>query len=721
MDKKIVKTTCAYDCGGRCILKVEVEDGKAVNIRSEKGSGYNKLNACIRGRNNLNKLYHPDRLKYPLKRIGKRGSGKFERITWDEALNIIKENIERITKKYGSKSKYIHYSTGQMGVMNEKDFFRRLTCSYSGGFLDYENSYSTACIAKATPYTYGTALTGSSRDNWLNSKLIILIGHNPAETVFDTNTMYYLLKAKEKGAKIVVIDPRNSDTVRALADEWIPIKPTTDNALFDAMTYVMIKENIYDKDFVDKYCLGFDEEHMPEDIAEDNSLKSYILGLSDGVEKTPKWAEKITGIAAEKIVKLAREYATMKPSALIQGFGSQRHANGEQAVRGATVLASITGNVGKYGGWAAGAAYHAEFAVEGIPYTNRVKEKIPVFTWIDEVEKGNIKFIGNFAGNCLINQHSDINRTIEILKDENLCEFILTTEHFMTSSAEYSDLILPGDDFLERDDIVTSWGVKDFAFFQNKVVEAEYERKLGYEWILELSRRLGVEEEFSQGRNYEDWLKYIVNKTRNRHKDFPTYEEFKKEVLYEKGRDRTYVAFEKQIKDFDKNKFPTPSGKIEIFSKRLYDMRDSEIPAIPKYVKTWEGPEDELTQKYPLQLFGWHSKKSVNSIFNNFNEETMGDLGKHRLWINKEDAEDRNIKDGEKVKVFNNRGELVIEARVTDKIMKGVAAMPQGGWYKADKKGLDKGANINVLTKQHPTALAKGNPQHTNLVEVEKY
>ncbi|MFO7887318.1 MAG: molybdopterin-dependent oxidoreductase, partial [Eubacteriales bacterium] len=302
MDEKIVTTTCSYDCGGRCILKVKVKDGKAVNITSENGSGYKKLSGCIRGRNNLNKLYHPDRLKYPLKRVGQRGSGKFERISWDEALGLIKEKIERVTKKYGSKSKYIHYSTGQMGVMNEKDFFRRLMCFYSGGFLDYENSYSTACIAKATPYTYGTALTASSRDNWLKSKLIILIGHNPAETVFDTNTMYYLLKTKEKGAKIVVIDPRHSDTVRALADEWIPIKPTTDNALFDGMTYVMIKENLYDKEFVDKYCLGFDEDHMPEGVPENNSLKSYILGISDGVEKTPKWAEKITGIPEKMII-----------------------------------------------------------------------------------------------------------------------------------------------------------------------------------------------------------------------------------------------------------------------------------------------------------------------------------------------------------------------------------------------------------------------------------
>src|SRR6056297_77023 len=723
MDRKIMTTTCSYDCGGRCILNIHIENGKAVKITSDnkKENGFDRLSACIRGRKNLEKLYHPDRLKYPLKRIGERGSGEFERISWDEALDTIADNLKEITEKYGLKSRYIHYGTGIMSVLREKDFFRRFLCSYGGGFLEYENSYSTACTATASSYTFGTGNTGSTRDNWLHSKLIILWGHNPAETVFDTNTIYYLKKAKERGAKIVVLDPRYTDTARVLADEWIPIRPTTDNALIDAMIYVMIKENLYDKAFVDKYCLGFDEDHMPEGVLENNSLKSYILGTQDGVEKTPKWAEKITGVPKEKIEKLAREYALMKPAALVQGWGSQRHANGEQAVRGAAVLSAITGNIGIKGGWASGPGYHAEFAVERIPYRNEVRGKIPVFTWIDEVEEGNIKFIANLAGNSLINQHSDINRTKEIIKDENLCQFIFTTEQFMTSSAKYSDIVLPGDDFLERDDMVESWGVTDYAFFQNKAVESEYERRLGYDWMLDLSEKLGVKEDFSQGRSYEDWIKYLIEETKKRHVDFPSYEEFKEQIIYERNKEKTHIAFEKQIEDFENNKFPTPSGKIKIFSKRLYDMKDSEIPAIPKYVKTWEGPEDDLTQKYPLQLFGWHSKKSVNSIFNNFNEEVMGELGNHRLWMNTEDAEFRNIKNKDKVKVFNDRGELIIEVRVTDKIMKGVAAMPQGGWYKPDEKGIDKGANINVLTKHHPTPLAKGNPQHTNLVEVKKY
>jgi len=723
MDKNIITTTCSYDCGGRCILNVHIENEKAVKITSDnkKGRGFDRLSACVRGRNNLAKLYHPDRLKYPLKRIGKRGSGEFERISWDEALNIIADNLKEVTEKYGPKSRYIHYGTGIMSVLREKDFFRRFLCSYGGGFLEYENSYSTACTATASPYTFGTGNTGSTRDNWLHSKLIILWGHNPVETVFDTNTVYYLKKAKERGAKIVVLDPRFTDTARVMADEWIPIRPTTDNALIDAMIYVMVKENLYDKIFLDKYCLGFDENHMPEGIPENNSLKSYILGIQDGVEKTPEWAEKITGVPKDKIEKLAREYSLMKPAALVQGWGSQRHANGEQAVRGAAVLSAITGNIGVKGGWTSGPGYHAEFAIERIPYRNAVKDKIPVFTWIDEVEKGNIKFIANLAGNSLINQHSDINRTKEIIKDENLCQFIFTTEQFMTSSAKYSDIVLPGDDFLERDDMVESWGVTDYAFFQNKAVESEYERRLGYDWMLDLSEKLGVKEDFSQGRSYEDWIKYLIEETKKRHVDFPSYEEFKKQIVYEKNKEKTHIAFEKQTQDFENNKFPTPSGKIEIFSKKLYDMKNPEIPAVPKYIKTWEGPEDDLIKKYPLQLFGWHSKKSVNSIFNNFNEETMGNLAEHRLWINEEDAEDRKIKDGDKVKVFNDRGELIIEVRVTDKIMKGVAAMPQGGWYKPDEKGIDKGANINVLTKHHPTPLAKGNPQHTNLVEVKKY
>lgn len=722
INESVITTSCGHNCGGRCILKVHVSDGKVIRIStdsSQETDEYLQLRACQRGRSCRERLYHSERLKYPLKRTGKRGEAQFERISWDEAVDIIADQLRRITEKYGPESRYINYGTGISGVLSEREFFRRLLTLYGGGYLNYSNSYSSACTKVATPYTFGTSNTGSSRDNWLYSKLIILWGHNPAETVFGTNTSYYLKKAKEKGAKIIVIDPRYSDSAAGLADQWIPILPTTDNALMDAMIYVMIEENLYNKEFTDKYCLGFDEAHMPQDIPKGNSLKSYILGQYDGIPKTPEWAEKITRVPAGIIRSLARDYATMKPAALLQGWGPQRHAYGEQPVRGATVLAAITGNVGILGGWASGFGSYSQIHIASLPYKNQVTASIPVFTWSGAVNQGRIKFIASLAGNCLINQHSDINNTINILKDESKCEFILVSDEFMTSSAKFADLLLPSTNFLERVDIAVSWEYRDYAIFQNKAVEPEYERKNGYDWMAKVASKLGIGQKFTMGKTYEDWARYIVKKTREKDPEFPTYEEFRDIGIYKKAVKEPIIAFKRQIEDFENNPFPTPSGKIEIFSQRLFAMNNPlEIPAIPKYIPSWEGPEDPLREEYPLQLIGWHSKRSTHSTLSNSCE--LSNVNPHELWINPADAKVRKLVSGDMALVKNRRGQLVIKVRVTDRIMCGVVAMPQGAWYKPDAKGVDQGGCINTLTKYHPTPLAKGNPQHTNLVQVEK-
>lgn len=740
LKEKMITTTCGHNCGGRCILRVHVCDGKVIRIstdNSEETDEFEQLRACERGRSYRERLYHPDRLKYPMKRVGKRGEGQFARISWDEAVTTIAEALKKITERYGPESRYINYGTGIGGALGEREFFKRLLTAYGGGFLNFHNSYSSACTKTATPYTFGTINTGSSRDNWLYSKLIILWGHNPAETTFGTNTTYYLKKAKENGAKIIVIDPRYSDSAAALADQWIPLLPTTDNALMDAMTFVMIEEKLYDKDFTDKYCLGFDEEHMPPDIPKDNSLKNYIFGQSDGIPKTPEWAEAITKVPAETIRSLARDYATMKPAALLQGWGPQRHAYGEQPVRGATVLASITGNVGILGGWASGSGLYSQIQLASLPQANQVKTSIPVFTWLEAITRGqemgpsdgvenaehlksDIKFIASLAGNSLVNQHSDINNTIKILEDESKCEFILVSDEFMTSSAKYADILLPSTGFLERIDIILPWEYKDHAIFQNKAVEPEYERKTGYDWMIEVAAKLGVKEAFTQGKTYEDWARYIVDKTRELEPDFPAYEEFSKKGIYRKNVKGPVVAFSKQIEDFENNPFPTRSGKIEIFSSSLFAMNNpSEIPAIPKYIPSWEGPADPLKEKYPLQLIGWHSKRSTHSIA--ANSDWITAANPHELWINPVDAKVRKLANGDMVRVNNQRGELLITVRVTERIMPGVVAMPQGAWYKPDQNGVDRGGCINTLTKYHPTPLAKGNPQHTNLVQVEKF
>lgn len=738
-EEKIVLTAGALNCGGRCILKAHVLHGVVVKISTDDTildiKENPQLRGCLRCRAYRDYMYHPDRLKYPLKRVGKRGEGLFERISWDEAIETIAEKTKKIMEKYGPEAIYLNYATGNAGKLSERTWMQRLLGLY-GGFLSYYGTYSTACTKAATPYMFGTNQTGSSREDWVNAKQIILLGWNPAETIHGTNTAYYLKLAKEAGARIVCIDPMYSSTAVSLADEWIPIKPTTDCALLEAMAYVMITEKICDQNFLDTYCLGFDEEHLPKEAEPGSSYKAYILGKSeDGQEKTPAWAEKITGIPKAKIIELARTYALDRPGALIQGYGPQRHAYGEQIVRSGSVLAAMTGNIGVAGGWASGYAGPArKINLASVPIKNPCQAKISVFAWPDALTHGsglgaeagvkgverlssNIKLIFNLGGNCLVNQHSDSNATAKLLADESLAEFIVDNGHFLTPSAKYADIVLPADTFMEREDMLSPWGYGDYVLYLNKAVDPPAECRNGYDWITDLAEQLGLKNEFTEGKTQEQWLRYIVAETRRNDADFPKFETIKKAGVYRRHYDKPDIAFRRQIEDPVKYPFPTPSGKIEIFSLRLWNLKKpKEIPAIPKYIKAWEGPEDPLREKYPLQCIGHHYKRRVHSSFDNSN--WLEEIAPQEVWISPMDAEKRKVASGDLVNVFNNRGHMILPAKVTPRIMPGVVSVPQGAWWEPDKDGVDRRGCINVLTKYQPTPLAFGNPQHTNLVEI---
>ncbi|MGJ7920728.1 DMSO/selenate family reductase complex A subunit [Neobacillus sp. LXY-4] len=738
----VVSTCSVNNCGGKCVIKAHVRDGVVVRISTDTNKGDDlstpALRACVRGRSYRSMLYHPDRLKYPMKRVGKRGEGKFERISWEEAVDTIASEMKRIGDKYGPDSRYANYASGNQGLYAGRTCARRLM-ALTGGFLHYRNDYSSGASNVATPYTYGSNNSGNSYDSLLHSKYIILWGQNPAEIIFSTPYRDFLLAAKKNGTKIVVIDPRYTDTVVAFADEWIPILPTTDNAMMDAMGYVIITENLHDQAFLDQFCVGFDSDHMPDGVDKKESLKSYLLGEKDGIAKTPEWAEKITRVPAEKIRQIAREYATAKPAALIQGWGPQRHAYGEQVMRGGAQLACLTGNVGKLGGWAAGTGYSEPRSgiVFPITFENPIKATIPCYQWTEAVERGteltaadglqgadklntNIKLIFNMAGNMLINQHSDINRTHKLLVDESKVEFIVASDIFMTPSMKYADIILPATTFFERYDIGTPWGTGDYVIFGDKVIDPLFECRNEYDVFAEIADKLGVKDKFTEGKTALDWVKESIKRTKEEmHPDFPTFEEFRKMGVYYFKHDAPNIAFQKQIEDPANNKFETPSGKIELFSKALYDMNNpKEIPAIAKYVPAWEGPEDPLKETYPLQLISWHYKRRVHSTHDN--NPWLEEAAKQEMWLNPVDAKARSIKDGDRARVFNGRGELEIDVKVTSRIMPGVAAIPQGGWYTPNEKGIDQRGSVNVLTKHHPTPLAKANPQLTNLVQIER-
>ncbi|HEY2420394.1 MAG TPA: DMSO/selenate family reductase complex A subunit, partial [Neobacillus sp.] len=740
--EEIISTCSINNCGGRCVIKAHVKDGVVVRVSTDTQEGGNlstpPLRACVRGRNYRSMLYNPDRLKYPMKRVGKRGEGKFERITWTEAIETIASEVKRIGDKYGPESRYVNYASGQSwGLHGGKNAARKLL-ALTGGYLNYRNDYSSGAGNVATPYTYGTNNTGSSFDSLLQSKYIILWGQNPSEMIFSTPYREYLMQAKKNGAKIIVIDPRYTDTSIAFADEWIPILPTTDNAMMDAMGYVIITEGLHDQGFLDKYCIGFDGDHMPEGVANKESLKSYLLGEKDGIAKTPEWAEKICGVPAEKIREIARNYATIKPAALIQGWAAQRQAYGEQFMRGGAQLACLTGNVGKLGGWAAGTGYWSRSdIVYPFTYENPVKASIPCFLWTKAVEQGtemtaedglkgtdrlntNIKLIFNMAGNMLVNQHAEINKTTQLLEDESKVEFIVVSDIFMTPSAKYADILLPGTTFFERYDIGVPWCFGDYVVFGDKTIDPLFECRDEYDVFAEIADKFGLKDKFTEGKTTLDLVKESVDRTKKElDPNFPTFEEFRKKGVHHFKFDAPLVAFKEQIDDLEKHPFETPSGKIELFSKALWDMNQhDEIPAIAKYIPSWEGPSDPLKEKYPLQLISWHYKRRCHSTYDN--QPWLEEAAKQEMWLNPSDAEKRGIKNGDRAQVVNDRGMLLIDVKVTPRITPGVVGIPQGAWYTPDKDGLDQRGSVNVLTSQRPTALAKANPQLTNLVEVKK-
>jgi len=733
---QILSIACNNNCGGRCRLNAHIKDGRVIRSSTDEtpdSESMPQLRACLKGRAAANRMYHPDRLKYPMKRVGRRGESEFQRISWDEAVETIASNLRRTLERHGPASVYIQYGTGDCGAVSGVAAARRLM-NLLGGHLGYYNSYSSACLRYTAPFVTGYRDTNSYQ-TLVHSRLIVLNGFNPAETVFETNSNYYLSKARGAGAKIVVIDPRYTETAATFAHEWLPLKPTTDTALFLAMAHVIITENLLDQAFLDKYCIGFDETHMPPGVPAGESFKTYVLGLQDHSPKTPEWAAPITGIDASTIRNLAREYATSKPAQLLQGLGPQRHAHGEQSVRAGIVLACMTGNLGiPGGGWGGGEGGRSLGAGVGELPTgaNPVKTRIPVFLWTDAVVRGtemtaddglqagplesNIKFIFNLASNTLVNQHADINRTVRILQDEKLVECIVVSDHFMTPSARFADVLLPADQSLERDDFGFPWSGEKYVVFGNKVVDPPFECRHEYWWLSRVAEKLGIGEKFSEGKTREDWLKQIADDAKRNNAAFPSWDELTRTGLY-REKPEAYVAFEKEIRDPAGHPFKTPSGKIEIFSKALFDMNKPEITGIPQYIPAWEGPEDSLIRKYPLQCIGPHYKRRTHSTFDE--NAWMEEAEPQAMWISPQDAGRRGITDGSKVRVFNDRGALIIAARVTKRVRPGVVAIPQGAWYTPDRDGVCRRGCINVLTSQRPTPLAHGNAQHTILVEVQ--
>ena len=726
-DEKVITTMCNSHCGGCCMLKVHVREGVITRVETDDGVEP-QLRACLKGRAYRQRVYAPDRLLYPLRRIGERGEGKCERISWDEALETVAGELTRVKDTYGSEAIFVQQSAGDIVSLNNPLPIMKVL-SLAGGFSTSWGLYSFEQAVYAELATLGT-LDGSGRDDILNSRLIILWACDPASTVAHTNTTWYLTQAKEKGIKIVTVDPRYTDTAAVFSDQWIPIVPGTDCAMMIAMAYVMIKENLQDQDFLDTYTLGFDQ------------FKAYVVGDEDGIPKTPQWAEAITSVQASTIELLAREYATIKPAALITGIGPGRTAYGEQYHRAALTLAAMTGNIGRSGG---SAGVKSWMSVSTLP---ALKKGVLMMDVPNPVVKGFPSDLKTFlparakfykgVGNVVTakvpdallrgkaggypadykmlfivntnfpNQYLNLNKAVAALRK---MEFVVTLEQFMTPGAKWADIVLPTCTFMERNDVTESERLTYFGF-QNKCIEPLGESKSHFQIAKELAAKLGL----SQFKDMTDEgvLRDVVVKG----SAISDYDNFKKNPVYRVYPvDRPYVAFRKQIEDPENNPFPTPSGKIEIYSQQLADLNDPSLPPVPKYIIAWESPRDPLTQKYPLQLITLHPRRRAHT-----QGETIPWLRETQVQgvqLNPADAMPRGIANGEIVKVFNDRGATILPAIVTKRIKKGVVAILEGAWYNPDENGVDRGGGPNVLTKDVPSP-GGGYVTNSCLVQVEK-
>ena len=746
---RTVWSACTVNCGSRCPLRLQVKDGRVIRVLPDNtGSdelGNQQVRACPRGRSMRQRIYNPQRLKRPMKRKPgtKRGDGQWVPISWDQALTEIADKMKQLKSDWGNECFYIQYGTGVLGSTMacswppEQTPVARMLNAF-GGYLDHYSDYSTTNITQAYPYFYGEWQAANSFDDAANAQLQVMFGNNPLETRMSGGGQTFITQAtkRKSGVKTIIIDPRYSETSVALGDEWVPLRPGTDAALVAGMIYVMLQENLHDQAFLDKYCVGFDEAHMPKGAPKNASYRSYLEGKGkDGVEKTPQWAAAITGVPASRIRQLARTIAGAKPCAITQGWGPQRHANGENIARAIFLLACVTGNVGIAGGGPGAREGGVALPVTKTFYEdikNPSMKIISVFSWLDAIEHGPqmdtfnsgvgqkpelgvralkvpvdedgnptntrlttpIKAIFNYGSNSLVNQTGDNNHSVDILRDESKCELIVTCDSMQTVTARYTDYLLPGPSTAEESDYHPGENATPMAYgiVSEQAIEPLYECKSIFDICTELSAKLGIKEAFTGGKTREQWLKETVETGRAEDPDLPTYEEWKKMGIFRKNMGAT-VSMEDFRKDPDANPLATPSGKIEIYSQRLENLAQKwtfgkfrpklsgdVITPLPEHVNTWEGAEDAATnKKYPLQVIGHHFKARTHSSYGNV--AWLKEAHIQTVWMNPADAKERGIENGDLVFVYNDRGTIRLPAKVTARIAPGTMSVPQGAWY----------------------------------------
>ena len=660
---------CPHDCPDTCSMVFTVKDKKLISVTGNPDHPMTQGGLCVKLKDYEQRHYHPDRLLYPMKRTGPKGTKQFERITWDEALDTITTKWKKIIAEDGPQAIMPNSYLGHQGLvhgLNGGDaFFNRMGATVTERTFCGEGS-CTAWLMTVGP------TAGVDPESFIHSKYIVIWACNSAST--NLHHWAIVKKAQAKGAKIVVIDSFASKTAKQ-SDWHIAPKPGTDGALAMAMMQVIIEENLQDQDYIDNYTEGFTE-------------------LSERAKtRTPEWAEKITGIPAEDIRKFAREYATSQPSAIRIGVALERNYGGSQAIRAVTCLPALTGAWRHVGGGA------LQFPVWEHPYKFDVMcrpDLIPEGTQVvnnlqlgrvllGEIDlKTPIKSMMVWNTNPLT-QAPETDKIAKGLEREDL--FTIVADHFITDTAAYADIVLPAAMGAEMEDMILSWGHL-YLTYNEKCIEAPGEAISNMEIFRRLAKLMGYEEENFKWSDHEclenfvDW-------------DAPTCEGIDLDYLREHGYARLKDFGDKDIRArHAKGEFATETGKCHFMVegaknfvagpfRQMYEgfQPGEDLDSLPDYVESRETPatNPDLAAKFPLNIISPKSHGFLNYCYANDTRKQKGQ-GEQSILLNKLDAETRNIKDGSVIKVFNDRGSFKGVAKISEDVNTGIVVATLGYW-----------------------------------------
>ncbi|MDX2031617.1 MAG: molybdopterin oxidoreductase family protein [Blastocatellia bacterium] len=703
---KVVRGACPHDCPDTCSFFVTVEEGRAVSIRGAQDHPTTNGFLCTKVNRYLERTYSPQRVLYPMKRVGEKGKGIFARISWEEAIETIAARFGEIAAE--DPQGILPYSyAGTMGLVQGESMDRRFFHKLGASLLE-----RTICAsAGAAGYRASIGLSiGTDPERFDEARLILIWGSNTITS--NVHLWPKVLEAQRRGAKLIAIDPYRSLTAEKCDQHLAPL-PGTDGALALAMMHVIINENLIDREYVEKHTLGFDQ------------LRERVMAYP------PAKAAAITGLREEAIVALAREYATTRPAAIRLNYGMQRHAGGGMAVR---TIACLPALVGAWRDPAGGVLLSTSgtFGIDTkalqrpdlIPNQPRtinmsaigdallghhraIRHRDPgadgpeieqTLTALDPPVRALYVYNSNPVAVA-----PDSRKVIEGFKREDL--FTVVHEIFQTDTADYADILLPATTQLEQFDIHKAYGHL-YLMINHPAIEPLGEAKPNTEVFRLLARRMGFADPC-----FEESDEMIARQAIDR--NHPRMQGIDFDELLARGWMRLSVP--ERYAPFAEGNFPTPSGKCELFSETLAKQG---IDPLPVYIAPRESARTapELARRYPLAVISPPAHNFLNSSFANLPTFLKAEKEPF-LDIHPEDAAARGIVEGDRVRVFNDRGEFKLRARVTDKARPGVVVALSVWW----KKLTADGCNANDVTSQALTDLGNAATFYDALVEVEKH